>query len=252
MSGTPGDRDNGADVLDPQEMYAAVDDRRGLDERLGYAYDKSSDTVLLDKDGAEVRSEDPLDALLDKHNLPLENFITDLEQRMIAGESVFKTRRWAMRDYKIGKELFDRYTQIIRGTWALEGTTSWVLSARRDELRQMYRRVYNEAMESEEPQLYVAIKAVDSMAKLDGLHAPEVTVNVDARGQPGAAETAKSPELTNRLRQRTQELMQLMMARAERHAASATKAITEAQNPGQTKHDEALRAPSEKIMGVVK
>lgn len=199
------------------------------------------DTILIDAD--------PLDTLLDAGKHPLENFITELETRLIRGEmsTSMKLRIWAKRQYGVDNAQLQRYTSVIRGSWRLEGTSVFVADQRRNELRQYYMEIYRETMnEGDSKNLALALKTIDAMAKLDGLAMPDVTVNVTAANQMPQSEQ----ELTNKVRERTQLLLQTMRERAEKHASMTTRAIVEKR--AEKKQDEMLESPSSMVMGSVK
>lgn len=201
---------------------------------------------VLDADDASVpvRDAENIDDLLDTEKFPLENFLTELEQKLRVGESTLRIRSWAKRVHGVRSDSYKRYEAIIRGMWVIEGTTMFVANQRRAELRQLYMQIYQQSLEVDD--LRVAVKAVDSMAKLDGLIDADVVI-VDAKSD-GLVGT--KDELTNRTRLRVQELLGTMQERAARHAAHATRAIT--QSAESQRGSAELDAPSARVMGMVK
>jgi hypothetical protein len=205
------------------------------------------DMIDIDDVAADAATEERIDELLDEQLFPVENFLSELEQKLLSGESATKLRIWAKRSYGVDNAAYKRWINVIRSSWVLEGTTTFVAQQRRDELRMMYREIYRESLlgggDDEPRNLGIALKALDSMAKLDGLTAPDVAIQINN------AHPATAGELTNRTRARTQELLMLMRERAERHAAGATRAM---QQIAGAKDANALQAPGPRPMGVVK
>jgi hypothetical protein len=187
--------------------------------------------ALLDDD-TEAPVENPfaqIDDILDG-TLPIEKFIIDLEERMRLGHSYMSNAKWA-RVRGIDSKSFRQYVDVIRGTWRLEGATVFATHQKRDEYRQMYRVIFADsaqyARETGCPKnRAIALKAVDAMAKLDGLMAPDVTVNVDARGADARGYAGSLQNLTNKTRERTQQLLMMMRERAEKHAEKTQRALT--------------------------
>jgi len=223
-----------------------------------------------------------LDDLLDDKKFPLESYLTDLEAMMTSGETPLKRRLWSRRKGVDHKDWL-RYESMIRGTWNVEGTTLFVYLQRREELRQQYQQIYRDCLlpvDDHPAQLGIALKAVDSMAKLDGFIGPDVQVSLHANAAAisasGMTATDTKAELTNRTRERAQELFAAMRQRAENHAARVTASIVAKQNgaplarvvdvqstirqtPGQNTsgveisgHDgDLMDAPSQRVMSVV-
>lgn len=194
--------------------------------------------------------------VIDRENAPVETFLVELERQMLTGHSPMSRRNWA-RTQGVEGQSFRRYEEIIRGTWAVEGTTHFALQQRRDELRQMYRQIWFEAMNPGDvvtksgdvvdgaPDLMVALKTIDSLAKLDGLVMPDVAVQINNAAAAERVDQTRA-QLTNKTRERTMQLLQTARERAERHALKTTRAITE------KSETESFEVPSQKVMGVVR
>lgn len=146
--------------------------------------------------------------------LPVERFVEELEQMMIAGHSINSIRRWAMTSYSVDDSMLTRFRDMIERSWALERQTVGQIKRRRDHLRLKYLQVFEAAMNAEK--FMPAVKALDSIAKLDGLTDPDVNltqINVASQIQgtyPG--------QITNGVRERIQKLMETMRLRAEQRA----------------------------------
>lgn len=225
-----------------------------------------------DEDPSRTDADEALDALIDGVNKTLENFLVAMEQRLLNGQSIIATRIWARKNHNVDAKSYARYLDIIRGTWRLEGTTLFVIQTRRDEYRAMYREIYREAREGamredgiDARALAVGLKALDAMAALDGLTSPDVTVQINqmiaqSQGSTGLSQPDKV-ELTNRVRERTQLLLQTMRDRAVQHSAMATRAVqgiqgVRARERGHESSEGTLEdplvVPSSGVMGVVK
>lgn len=142
-------------------------------------------------------------------NYSLEKFTEELENMMIAGHSTSAIERWAFLGYKMDRDQLEQLKVIIRRNWALESQSIHQVRARRDALRVKYLHVYDCAMASEK--YLPAIKALDSIAKMDGLMQPDVNltqINMDSPGQ--------STQITNGVRERIAQLAETMRLRSEK------------------------------------
>lgn len=194
--------------------------------------DVNGEVEVLERDHNEVppRIESVLDVDDEDEILidDVERFLRDLEHKMTSGQSLTRRRWWAKKEYKINDNALQRYEAIIRGTWRVETTSFAALTERRDHYRQLYMEIYRREMDIGPNGEYLgdsktALKAVDAMTKLDGLTAPDVTVSISA----GAVGSSTVEQLTNRTRQRTQELLQVMRERATKHAMAISGKIAD-------------------------
>lgn len=190
---------------------------------------------------------------------PVESFMVELESQMLTGHSSLSRRRWASTQ-GVDRASLKRFEEIIRGTWTVESTTHYVLTQRRDELRQMYREVWSRAMSPGDvvtksgevvpapPDLMVALKTVDSLAKLDGLAMPDVAVQINNGASVSGERNATTTQLTNRTRERTMELLRAAHDRAQKHSEKTTRALTDGRREQQS--EEQFKVPA--AMGVVR
>lgn len=224
---------DGSDVCRPDLRAGSA--RDGLNAVKKWSHESKRDYAAL-PDGTEV---------LDSDEQPVETFLVELERMLLTGHSLLEVKRWATRELGLSLSTFERYVEILRGTWRLETTTHFALQQRRDELRAMYRHVYHRAMDDEAPELLIALKAIDSMSKLDGLAMPDVAVQVNQTVSDGVANQTVT-QLTNKTRERTMELLRLARERAEKHAERTTKTLTDGRSDS---GEERFRVPQ---MGVVR
>lgn len=200
-------------------------------ERIPEEPTPGQEDTLLDDD-TEAPAENPyaqIDDIL-SGALPVERFIVELETRMTHGATYMSNARWA-RTQGVDGESFRRYVDVVRGMWRLEGATVFGTHQKRDEYRELYRTIFTDSVEYAKAtgcpkNRAIALKAVDAMAKLDGLMAPDVTVNVDARGADARGYAGSLQNLTNKTRERTQQLLMMMRERAEKHAEKTQRALT--------------------------
>lgn len=143
--------------------------------------------------------------------LPVEAFAEELERMMIAGHSHYSIKRWAMTAYNVDQGILSRFQEMIRKSWTLESQTIGQVRVRRDHLRVQYYKVYEESMKY--GQFLSAVKALDSVAKLDGLTAPDVNLT-----QVNIGEGSYQGQITNGVRERIQKLVETMHQRAEQRA----------------------------------
>jgi hypothetical protein len=153
--------------------------------------------------------------------LPVERFVEELEQMMIAGHSINSIRRWAMTSYSVDDSMLSHFQDMIRRSWALEQQTVGQIRRRRDHLRVKYLQVFDAAMKLDK--FMPAVKALDSIAKLDGLAEPDV--NLTQINVGGQVQGAHSGQITNGVRERIKQLADTMKLRAEQRALRNTQII---------------------------
>lgn len=154
--------------------------------------------------------------------LPVERFVDELEQMMIAGHSPNSIRRWAMTSYSVNDTDLSRFRDLITRSWTLESQTVGQIRARRDHLRLKYLAVHDAAMAAEK--FMPAVKALDSIAKLDGLADPDVNLTQINLG--GAVQGSHPGQITNGVRERIQKLVETMRTRAEQRAIGNGRIIS--------------------------
>ena len=181
---------------------------------------------------ADGDPEDPVDptagvdtdpfAAIDEGRAPelnVEQFVEDLESMMIAGHSNASIRRWAMQYHHVDAKTLVTFIDLVKKSWAIECQTIAQTKIRRDHLRVRYLETYDAAMADGE--YLPAVKALDSIAKLDGLTSPDVNLtqvmNVGSGSYPG--------QITSGVRERIQSLAETMRLRAEQRAISSGKVI---------------------------
>ena len=153
--------------------------------------------------------------------LPVDKFAEELERMMIAGHSIVSIRRWAKASYRVEEDVLTRIQDMIRRSWALESQTLHQTKARRDALRLKYLEVFERAMYQDK--FIPAVKALDSIAKLDGLMSPDVNLT-----QINVGEVAQAPgqtQITNGVRDRIAQLSETMRLRSEQRAIQNSKII---------------------------
>lgn len=146
--------------------------------------------------------------------LPVERFVEELEQMMIAGHSPNSIRRWAMTGYSVNDADLQRFKDMIQRSWTLESQTIGQVRRRRDHLRLKYLQVFDAAMAKEK--FMPAVKALDSIAKLDGLADPDINLTQINLG--GAVQGSHPGQITNGVRDRISKLVETMKSRAEQRA----------------------------------
>lgn len=167
----------------------------------------------------DVASED--DPFGDGPELPVERFVEELERMMIAGHSQMSLLRWAMTSYSVDSTMLSRFQDMVRRSWAIESQTAGQIKARRDNLRLKYLEVYEAAMGAEK--FIPAVKALDSIAKLDGLMDPDINLTQVNIGQ--SIQGTHPGQITNGVRERIQQLSETMRLRAEQRATQNSKII---------------------------
>lgn len=108
-----------------------------------------------------------------------ERFAMLLEKRMLEGHSDAANRSWATTSMGVPYERFIRIKALIVRSWSIEASTWEGLCEQRDSARAKYLEIYRLAIEREN--LPMALRALDSIVKLDGLEREPVsptTVNV--------------------------------------------------------------------------
>ena len=239
-------------------LHPAPDDESQIvDDPLEQSHveELTSSTPDDEDTSAEPSEDEKIDSLIDEHARPLENFITELENRLTSGHSMTAIRNWAGKQHRISRKTFERCVGIIRQSWNIDGTSSFVLQQRRDEYRAMYRRVYCQALEAsftaQNPAnlMAICVKAITEMADLDGLKSPDVSLIINQQASASDSNLTKE-ELTNKTRERVQLLFNKMRERAEEHAAKMTRNIV---STNRSRDDEdKFEVTSQSVMGSVK
>lgn len=157
----------------------------------------------------EDQPDDEDDGLSD---FSLEKFTEDLENMMIAGHSSVAIERWALLGYKIDRDQIEQLKTLIRRNWALESQSMHQTRARRDALRVKYLDIYDRAMMQDK--FIPAVKALDSIAKMDGLMQDINLTQVNVAGSE--TNTGQSAVITNGVRERIAQLAETMRLRAEK------------------------------------
>jgi len=146
--------------------------------------------------------------------LPVERFAEELERMMIAGHSQLSLKRWALSTYGVNETVLSRFQDMVRRSWAIESQSLAQVKQRKDFLRLKYLEIYEKAMIAEN--FYPAVKALDSIAKMDGLMDGDVNLTqVNINGE----------QITNGVRDRIQQLAETMRLRAEKRATDNLRII---------------------------
>lgn len=115
-----------------------------------------------------------------------EKFALLLEKRMVSGHSDTDNRQWAIVEMGVPVESFERIRALILRTWKLEKSTLEAVDAERDRVRAGYWEIYRRAMEKEK--LGDALRALDAVARLEGLDQPtRVEIGLNQGGITNAA-----------------------------------------------------------------
>lgn len=99
-----------------------------------------------------------------------EKFMLLLERRMIEGHSDVTNQHWATVELGVPLESFERLKALILRSWKLEARTYEAICGERDKVRVGYWEIYRRALEKEK--LGEALRALDAIARLDGLDQP--------------------------------------------------------------------------------
>jgi hypothetical protein len=106
-------------------------------------------------------------------------FVKMLEERMLRGLASHLSQSWALNEFGMAKDQFIRFEAMVLHIWSESGTTVENFNARRDLHRARYTDIYVRALD--EGRLAIAIKALDSIARMDGFDVPQqLNVNVGA------------------------------------------------------------------------
>lgn len=153
----------------------------------------------------------PIDADISPAQLAL---MLQIEEMILDGRSSESVRNWAVVDMSCPEPLFNKLRGLISESWRRDGRTVRTLCEIQDETRARYKRVFARAMDK--GRLETALRALDSMARLDGLDQPiEINHTVS--------------QITNTSRQKLAELID----KARGIAASRTLKILDGGSPGQ-------------------
>jgi hypothetical protein len=112
----------------------------------------------LDDEGLEIQNESPI-----------EKFMKLLERMMLEGRTEARLRRWAIDEAGIPDEAFSNMYCAIRASWR-RNTSFESFCEQRDLTRARYLNIYVRA--SRKDNYPMAIRALDSIVKLDGLEQP--------------------------------------------------------------------------------
>lgn len=137
-----------------------------------------------------------------------EEFLVELERRMIAGYTYRQRRTWAKAEYSIGEDAVNKIEALIRHGQKLESIAPMAIATKREQRRQQYLLVYQRAMEVDD--FKNAIKALDSLCKLEGLMAPDTTLNVNVQADITSQTREKVAGLFNRMRELAQQREDLL------------------------------------------
>lgn len=146
-------------------------------------------------------------------DFPVEQFVSELEERMIAGQSRFSIRSWAFTDFGVNKETLNKFSRIVRASWAYADMGYSEARMRRQNVRDKLEELYEKTVAAN--QFSTALNVVNTLAELDGLKAPDVNltqINNHIVGPNG------TPQITNRTRERISELMKTMQLRQDQRA----------------------------------
>lgn len=157
---------------------------------------------------------DPLERTAE---LPVEKFTEELERMMLAGHSTLAIDRWALMGYQVNRHDVAKFKELIKASWAVESMSMNEVRARREALRVRYFEIAERALAQDK--FLPAIKALDSIAELDGLVQPDVNLTQINMGQ------TSSPVITNGVRERIRKLTETMQLRAEQRGLQNAKII---------------------------
>lgn len=145
-------------------------------------------------------------------DFPIEQFMSELEERMIAGQSRYALRQWAFVEHGVKKESLQKFAELVRATWAYADQTYSESRRARQNVRDKLEKLY--VLTTEAKQYHTALQVVQTMAELDGLKSPDLhfTQVNNVVGGPG------TPQITNRTRERLAELHETMRLRADQRA----------------------------------
>ncbi len=136
----------------------------------------------------------------------LDLFREQLENMIVAGHSITSMRRWAKSAYGVEADIMMRIKNEIERMWVLESQNSATVRRRRDDLRMKYFAIYEAAMA--EGKFIPAVKALDGVAKLDGLVSPDIhmtQVNIDDKKSTTVDVRARILELTEKMKARSEK-----------------------------------------------
>lgn len=130
-----------------------------------------------------------------------EEFLVELERRMIIGATYRARRVWAKREYNIDASTVDKIEALIRHGWRMHTLDFNDIFTRKEDLRQKYLALFYEQMEACDYKN--AGKTLDSLAKLEGLVGPDIHNNVNVSVQ-------HRESITSATRERVQQLFTKM------------------------------------------
>lgn len=129
----------------------------------------------------------------------VDDFLLQLEQWIIDGYSYAARRRMAFAEFGMDKPTVDKVEDLIKAGWKAEQIDPEFALGRKNVLRLRYVSIFRQANESGD--LKLALRTLDSMAKLEGLWSSgDVTVHVDARGDVSSRNRERVAELLEKMR----------------------------------------------------
>lgn len=167
-----------------------------------------SSASLVTNSGEEADDWDDSD--LPSPDFPVEQFVSELEERMISGQSRFAIRQWAFTEHGVDKKTLNKFSQIVRASWAYADMGYNEAKVRRQNVRDKLEFLFKETVR--EKQFRTALDVVNTLAELDGLKTPDI--NLTQINQV----VGHGPQITNRTRERVAELMETMRLRQDQRA----------------------------------
>lgn len=131
----------------------------------------------------------------------IEEFLVELERKIIVGATWRARRLWAKTEYNVDEETVNKVEALIRHGHRIQMIDHSSVFSKREDLRQKYLLIFHDTMEAGDYKN--ANKALDSLAKLDGLIGPDVHNNLNIT-VPG------STDVTSQTRDRIQQLFNRM------------------------------------------
>lgn len=127
-----------------------------------------------------------------------EEFLVELERRMICGYSYSSRRRWARMEYNVSMETVDKIEALIKRGWNLQEIDKNAFT-KRDQQRQRYLYVFQRCVETDD--MRNAIKALDGLSKIEGLASDTVVNNFNQTNVITSANRERIVQLMNRARE---------------------------------------------------
>lgn len=146
-----------------------------------------------------------------------EEFLVELERRMVAGYTFRQRRLWAKMEYDIDSDQVSQIESLIKHGWKLEMIDLDVMFRRQDAKRK-YLMVFQAALEDKNYK--EANKAVDSIVRLEGLALEKVVVNNNTTNNTLNANMT----VTSQTRERVSTLLERMRELAGRKSPAVIDA----------------------------